>query len=213
MPLDERFAFNTRGTFQRDTNVFLKENLLYQPNEKLMREIALKEGASSTTLFDNRTQQSPSKRGVTSAKRSASRGKDNRDDNNMDPIEYQISPDKMNGIRKNVLSIKMRSDEGSPSSSYQTSPEKSMQNSKGPQNGTTFGNNQLQQAFLMDEQCRKDLPPAPLTAGFPISTEARRLNESPQKSVRFTEDEGEDESKVDPKKVSKSGSSKKKRRQ
>ena len=25
-----------------------------------------------------------------------------------DPIEYQISPEKMNGIRKNVLSINMR---------------------------------------------------------------------------------------------------------
>jgi hypothetical protein len=118
MPLDERFAFNTRDTFQRDTNVFLKDNLLYQPNEKLMREIAQKEGASSTTMFDNKTQQSPSYRGGTSAKRSGrsgSRGKENHDDNN-DPIEYQISPDKLNGIRKNVLSIKMRSDDGSPSS-------------------------------------------------------------------------------------------------
>lgn len=66
----------------------------------------------------------------------------------------------------------------------------------------------------MDEQCRKDLPPAPLTAGFPISTEgARRLNDSPQKSVRFTEDEEDgEESKVEDHKLSRSGSSKRKKR-
>ena len=54
-PLDERFAFNTRDTFQRDTNVFLKENLLYQPNVKLMREIQAREdnNAQQSTMFDN----------------------------------------------------------------------------------------------------------------------------------------------------------------
>jgi hypothetical protein len=38
-PLDERFAFNTKDTFQRGTNVFLKENLLYEPNIKLLNDI------------------------------------------------------------------------------------------------------------------------------------------------------------------------------
>jgi hypothetical protein len=42
MPLDERFAFNTKDTFQRGTNVFLKGNLLYEPNAELMRELGLR---------------------------------------------------------------------------------------------------------------------------------------------------------------------------
>ena len=46
------------------------------------------------TMFDP-TNQSSAK------KRSPSKLQD-------DPIEYQISPEKMNGIRKNVLSINMR---------------------------------------------------------------------------------------------------------
>ena len=49
MPLDERFAFNTKDTFQRGTNVFLKGNLLYEPNAELMRELGLR--ASSTNMF------------------------------------------------------------------------------------------------------------------------------------------------------------------
>lgn len=101
-----------------------------------MREIYQNEGGMPNiqmpTMFDNKTQRTPSNRGTSPKRtgRSGSRGKENHDENN-DPIEYQISPQKLDGIRKNVLSIKMRSDEGSPTSSYQTSPEKSLQNSKG----------------------------------------------------------------------------------
>jgi len=51
MPLDERFAFNSKDTFQRGTNVFLKGNLLYEPNVELMREIGLR--ASSTNMFSD----------------------------------------------------------------------------------------------------------------------------------------------------------------
>ena len=51
MPLDERFAFNSKDTFQRGTNVFLKDNPLYEPNHQLMREIGLKE--SSANMFDH----------------------------------------------------------------------------------------------------------------------------------------------------------------
>lgn len=38
MPLDERFAFNSKDTFQRGTNVFLKENLLYKANLDLLKD-------------------------------------------------------------------------------------------------------------------------------------------------------------------------------
>jgi len=38
-PLDERFAFNSKDTFQRGTNVFLKDNLLYEPNLKLLNDV------------------------------------------------------------------------------------------------------------------------------------------------------------------------------
>ena len=49
MPLDERFAFNTKDTFQRGTNVFLKGNLLYEPNAELMSGLGLR--ASSTNMY------------------------------------------------------------------------------------------------------------------------------------------------------------------
>ncbi len=80
--------------------MFLKENLLYQPNVALMREIHAKSDNDDlmhreTTMFDHN--QSSTKKQT----RSPSKLQE-------DPIEYQISPEKMNGIRKNVLSINMR---------------------------------------------------------------------------------------------------------
>ena len=59
MPLDERFAFNTRDTFQMGTNVFLKDNLLYEPNTKLLNDInrntskaPLNENHARSSMFD-----------------------------------------------------------------------------------------------------------------------------------------------------------------
>jgi hypothetical protein len=70
-----------------------------------------------STMFDHNNQSSAKKQ-----TRSPSKLQD-------DPIEYQISPAKMNGIRKNVLSINMR-DSSPKHGSGGGSPEK-----------TTFGNN------------------------------------------------------------------------
>ena len=45
--LDERFAFNTKDTFQRATNVFLKDNMLYEPNLKLLNDFNRSSGTNT----------------------------------------------------------------------------------------------------------------------------------------------------------------------
>jgi hypothetical protein len=150
-PLDERFAFNSKDTFQRGTNVFLKENLLYEPNKNL--------DSGDSTL------------------------------NQSSPIEYQMSPEKPAEAPRfeeqypprNVLSIKL-ADPGE--SSPEGEDKKSRDDTRLKPRGDTFVN-QSNNA-LMDEECRRDMMPAVEVGGMDMEEEARR--DSPQKSVRFTEE-------------------------
>lgn len=110
MPLDERFAFQTRESFQMGTNVFLKENLLYAPTDLKVLN-ASHHNEEGKSMFDVGTP------GATISPEKARK-----------PIEYRMSPvhdsapkfeDQYLNTRKNILSINMQED----SPDYQSSPD------------------------------------------------------------------------------------------
>jgi len=74
MPLDERFAFQTRESFQMGTNVFLKENLLYAPTDLKVLN-ATHHNDEGKSMFDVGTP------GATISPEKARK-----------PIEYRMSP-------------------------------------------------------------------------------------------------------------------------
>jgi hypothetical protein len=98
MPLDERFAFNTKDSFKMGTNVFLKENLLYEPNRQLLDEINNPQDYKKRSMFGinhRQTNSTSPKVRSSSAKRSLrSRSHSSDKKEGTAPIEYKISPEK-----------------------------------------------------------------------------------------------------------------------
>ena len=145
-PLDERFAFNSKDTFQRGTNVFLKDNLLYEPNMKVLNDVP-----TTGTLTTTHANPSPEK-----------------------AIEYNMSPE------RNALSIKLREE---VDESEANSPEQPRREVLIPRGGTYVSSANA----VMDEECRHDLPPPKMIIGSMDVGGEESKEDSPQKSVRFTE--------------------------
>lgn len=169
--------------------MFLKENLLYQPNSTA--------GIGHTTTGGGQPNIFEGQPLSTDAANSPARGSSlkpfgaSRSSSKSRPIEYQISPERQPVARKNVLSIKMReqladSPGGSSPGSSPAAP--SLPHRSVSQGVSQAGAQSLQSthaAAVMDENCRKDLP-SPKRASV-----SRDEPKSPPKSVRFTDEDAE----------------------